>query len=135
MKHTNCIAEMQCVRASSFAEHDALDGRRVPRGGVASDQCCAHFGISLGCFKLAGHPGKETMQHHILFDADYAVVRAAHAHIRLVSGAAGKNALVGSGDVSVRAEHCGDAAVEVPTHGAFFAGGFSVEVDDDDFGL
>jgi hypothetical protein len=36
--------------------------------------------------------------------------------------------------VGVRAEDGGDAAVEVPAEGGFLAGGFAVDVEEDDFG-
>jgi len=46
-----------------------------------------------------------------------------------------EEALVCGGDVGVGAEDGGDAAVEVPAEGGFFAGGFGVEVEEDDFGV
>ncbi len=45
-----------------------------------------------------------------------------------------EDALVGGGDVGVGAEDGGDAAVEVPAEGDFFAGGFAVDVEEDDLG-
>ncbi len=44
-----------------------------------------------------------------------------------------KDALVCRGDVGVGAEDGGDAAVEIPAEGGFFAGGFGVEVEEDYF--
>jgi len=46
----------------------------------------------------------------------------------------GEDALVGGGNVGVGADDGGDAAVEVPAEGYFFAGGFAVEVEEDDLG-
>ncbi len=55
-----------------------------------------------------------------------------HADVRLEGGAVGEHALVGGGDMGVGAEHGGDAAVEIPAERDLFAGGFGVEVDEDD---
>ncbi len=46
----------------------------------------------------------------------------------------GKHALVGGGDVRVRAEHGGDAAVEIPAERDLLAGGLGVEVEQNDLG-
>ena len=46
----------------------------------------------------------------------------------------GRHALVGGGNVGVGAEHGGDAAVEIPAERDLFAGGFAVEVEEDDLG-
>ena len=67
-------------------------------------------------------------------DADDGVVRAGHAYVGLVGGAVGEDALVGGGDVGVRADDGGEASVEIPTEGYFFAAGFAMEVEEDDFG-
>lgn len=45
-----------------------------------------------------------------------------------------KNAGIGGGDMGVGAENGGDTAVEVPTEGYLFTGGFGVDVDEDDLG-
>src|SRR6266852_2770170 len=42
-----------------------------------------------------------------------------------------KDLLVGGGDVRVRPNHRGDAPIQVPAHGHFFAGGFRVDIHDD----
>ena len=102
---------------------------------VAGDEGGAHLGVALGGFEFARHAGEEAVQHQVFFDADDAVVGSAHADVGLVGGAAGQHALVGGGNVGVGAEDGGDAAVEMPAHGDFFAGGLGVEVDHDDFGL
>ena len=75
------------------------------------------------------------MEHQVLVHANDAVVGATHAHVSLERCSAGKYTFVCGGDVGMGAEDCGDFAVEVPAHGDFFAGGFSVEIDDNDFGL
>ena len=46
-----------------------------------------------------------------------------------------EEALVGGGYVGVGAEDGGDAAIEVPAEGGFFASGFGVEVEEDYFGI
>jgi hypothetical protein len=75
------------------------------------------------------------VEHQVLVHANDAVVRAAHSHVCLERCSARKYAFICGGDVGVGTEDCGDFAVEVPAHGDFFAGGFGVEVDHDDFGL
>ena len=84
---------------------------------------------------MPGMPVRNLCSDEIFFDADDAVVGAAHAHIGLVGGAAGQHALVGGGNVGVRAQDGSDAAIEMPAHGDLFAGGFGMKIDEDDFGL
>ena len=119
----------------SFAEHDALNAGGAAGHGVAGDQRGAHLGVAFGGFEFAGHSGEEFFQDQILFHADYAVIGAAHAYVGLVGGSAGEHALVGGGDVGVRAQNGGDAAIQVPAHRHLLAGGFCVEVYHDDFGF
>ena len=122
-------------RGGLFAEHEALDAIGFAGHWVAADQCGAHLGVAGGGFEFAGHAGEEAVEDQVFFDADDAVVGAAHADVGLVGGAAGEDAFVGGGNVGVGAEDGGDAAVEMPAHGDFFAGGFGVEVEEDDLGL
>ena len=68
-------------------------------------------------------------------NTDDRVIGARHAYVGLVGGAVGEDALVGSGDVGVGADHGGKAAVEIPAESYFFAGGFAVEIEEDDFGF
>src|SRR6185312_2748146 len=42
------------------------------------------------------------------------------------------NPVVGCGDVRMRSQDSGDAAIKVPAEGDFFAGGFGVDVEQDD---
>jgi hypothetical protein len=101
-------------------------------GSVAVDEGGAHLGVALGGFELAGHAGEKAGQDQLFFYADDGVVGAGHAYVCLVGGAVGEDTLVGSGDVGVGAEESGDAAVEVPAESYFFAGGFAVEIEEDD---
>ena len=117
-----------------FAEHDALDAVGAAGGSVAGDEGGAHLWIALGGLELAGHSGEEAVEDELGFDADHGVVGAGHAYVGLVGGAAGEDALVGGGDVGVGAEQGGEAAVEIPAEGDFFAGGFAVEIHEDDLG-
>ena len=55
--------------------------------------------------------------------------RPGHADVALKRGAAGQDLFVGGGHVGVRAEHGGDAAVEVAAHQLLVAGGLGVEVE------
>ena len=117
----------------SLPQHQPLDFVGFAGHGVAADQSCAHFGVAGGGFELAGHAGEEFGEDELFFDADDGVEGAGHADVRLVGGAVVEEALVGRGDVGVGAEDCRDAAVEIPAESSFFAGGFGVEVEEDDF--
>ena len=77
-----------------------------------------------------GLNGERRFQHAIDAAAEDAVVRAGHADVALKRRAAGKDLLVGGGHVRVRAEHGGDAAVEIAAHELLVAGGFGVEIDE-----
>jgi hypothetical protein len=103
-------------------------------GSVTGDEGGAHLGIALSGFELAGHAGEEAVEDEFGFYADDGVVGAGHAYVGLIGGAVGEDALVCCGDVGVGADDGGDAAVEIPAEGYFFAGGFAVEVEEDDFG-
>ena len=48
-----------------------------------------------------------------------------------VGRAAWKDAIIGGLHMGVRAENGGDFAIEIPTHGQLFGGGFGVHVEDD----
>ena len=52
------------------------------------DERGAHFWIPLSRFEFAGHSGAKPVQHQVFLHADHAVIRAAHAYVGLVSGAA-----------------------------------------------
>src|SRR5216683_4433489 len=123
------------VARALLAEHDAADAVGAAGGSVAGDEGGAHLRVALGRLELAGHSGEEACEDELLFDADDGVVGAGHAYVGLVGGAVGEDALVGGRDVGVGAEDGGDAAVEVPAEGYFFAGGFAVEVEEDDLGF
>lgn len=51
----------------------------------------------------------------------------------MVGGAVGEDALIGGGDVSVGADDGCDAAIEIPAESYFFAGGFAVEIQENNF--
>jgi len=123
-----------CRGGSLFAEHDALDVVGTACRSVAGDKRGAHLRIAFGGFELAGHSGEETLENLLDFNADDGVVGAGHAYIGLVGGASGKDAFVGSGDVGVGAKEGGDAAVKIPAQGDLLAGGFAVQVEEDDPG-
>src|SRR3984957_8041798 len=100
-------------------------------GSVAVDEGGAHLWVALGGLELAGHAGEEAGEDQLFFYADDGVVGAGHADVGLVGGAVGEDALVGGGDVGVGAEQRGDAAVEIPAESDFFAGGFTMQVEED----
>lgn len=122
----------QGFKKQLFTKHDALDVMGAARGSVAGDEGGAHLGITLGGLEFTWHSGEEAGKDKLFFDADDGVVGAGHADVGLVGGAVGQDAFVGGRDVGVGAEQGGDAAVEIPAQGNFFAGGFAVKVEQDD---
>jgi hypothetical protein len=99
---------------------------------VAVDQCGAHLWIAFGWLELAGHAGKEAGEHQLLFDSNHRVVRPRHPDVRLVGGAAGKHALIGGWDVGVSPKQRSYAAVEIPAHCDLLAGGFAMQIEQND---
>ena len=57
-------------------------------------------------------------------------VVSAHAQVGLISGAAGQDSGVGSGDVAVGADHGGGAAIGKMSDRRFLAGRLGVDVDE-----
>jgi hypothetical protein len=117
-----------------LAEHNALNVVGTTSGSIAGDQRGTHLRISLGRFELSRHSGEKTGENKLLFDADYGVIRAGHADVGLICGAPWQDSLVCSGYVRVSAEEGRDAAIKVPAEGYFFAGGFAVQIEQDDLG-
>ena len=75
-----------------------------------------------------GSAGEEALENDVGLHADHGVVRARHAAIGLVRRAAGQNASVGRRHVSVRADHGGYAAVQIPAHRHLLAGHLGVKI-------
>ena len=94
----------------------------------------AILGLPLAASYLPGMPVRKRLRAELHFDPDDGVVRAGHADVGLERGALRQDALVGGGHVGVGAEHSGDPAVEIPAERLLFAGGFGVDVDEDDLG-
>src|SRR2546430_16394117 len=59
--------------------------------------------------------------------------RTGHSDVGQESCPAGKNGLIGRGDVGVGSDHSGYTAIEVPTHRNLLRRGFPVHVDENDF--
>ena len=112
--------------------HESLDGGGPAGGWVDVDDRAAEADVAGGDVELGGAAGERGFHHAVDAAADDAFERAGHADVALEGGAAGEDALVGGGDVRVRAENGGDAAVEVAAHELHFAGGFGVEIDEAD---
>lgn len=109
-----------------------LDRVGASRGTVAADESGAHLRIPFGGLELARHSGEEAIEDELGFDPDDGVVRAGHADIGDEGGATGQQASVGGGNVGVGAHDGSDSAVEIPAEGDLFAGGFGVNVEQDD---
>jgi len=99
---------------------------------VGFDEDGVHLHVAFGDFEAGGQAVEKFFDDALAVHADDAAVRAGHTDVGDVGGALGKDALVGGGDVSVRADYRGGAAIEIPAHGNFFAGGFGVYVNEDE---
>jgi len=77
---------------------------------------------------MGGTKGDGCFQHSVDPSAEYAFVWAGHAHVALESGAAGQNLFIGCGHVGVRAQHCADAAIQIPPHQLLVAGGLGMKI-------
>lgn len=108
-----------------------LDGEGFAGGGVDSDEGAADEDGTGGDGEPAGQGGGEAFEDGWDLAADDTFHRSAHAGIGEVGRAAGKDRFIGGLDVGVGADYGGDPAVEVPSHGDFFAGGFGVKVEED----
>src|SRR5579862_1790513 len=116
-------------------QHEALDVAGLAGALVAIDDHGAQADVAGGCLEAHGHAVKELVDDEFFFYADHAVVGTGHADIGDVGRSFGENAFVGGGDVSVGADHGGDAAIEIPTHGNLFGSGFGVEIHENYFGV
>jgi hypothetical protein len=115
-----------------FAEQQALGGECTACSRIAFDDKSGHAWVAFGGFKFRGHAGEKALDDEMFFDADDGIVRAAHADIGLIRGAVVEDAVVGGGDVCVRADDRRDATVEIPAESSFLRCCFRVNVDDDD---
>ena len=95
----------------------------------------AHIlGLPLAASNLLGIPVRNFLQHQLLFHADHAVVRAAHAHIGLVGGPARQHALVGGRNMGMRPQHRGHAPIQMPAQCHLLAGGLGMDIDHNHLG-
>lgn len=121
-------------------EVEAFDGEGHAGEFVDGDDDAADPGVTGGDFEEVGHAGDEVFEDAVFASSEDGVIGAAHAEVGDEGGAAGavfggEDAEVGSGGVGVCAVADGDASVDVPAHGDFFAGDFGVEVEDFDFDI
>src|SRR5271157_4212136 len=121
------------IRRLIEAEEETLDRAGAAGGFVHVEQDGVHADVALGDREFRRHAVEKSLNDALLLHADDGIVRAGHADVGDVSGAPGEDALVGGGDVRVRADDHGYFAVEIPAHGLFFGRGFSVHVHDDHF--
>lgn len=98
--------------------------------GVGGNNGTAQADVGGRHVELGGQAGKCGFHDAIDSASNDALVRPGHADIALEGRATSQDALVGRGDVSVRAEDGGNAAIEVAAHDLHFAGRFGVEVDE-----
>src|SRR4030067_1710732 len=76
--------------------------------------------------EAGGELGEKALDDGLYLHADDGVEGADHADIADEGGALGEDVSVGGGDVGVRADDGADAAVQVPSHRHFLAGGLWV---------
>ena len=133
-----------CSRATSCSLHcsSCWRGRRLDRDadcdagrraavGAALDQRTLEPDVAASPARAApACPVTNRLIAPCVDAADHRVVRAGHAGVGDRGGAAGEHARVVRLDVRVRAEHGGDAAVEVVRERDLLARRLGVEVDD-----
>src|ERR1700741_865454 len=101
---------------------------------MAVDHDRTQADVAGGGFKAHGHIVEKLPDHQFFLDADHAVVRAGHARVRDVSRSIRQNALVGGGNVGVRANDGSDPPIEIPAQRNLLRGGLGVHIDQDDVG-
>jgi hypothetical protein len=117
------------------AEAEAFDGAGAAGGFVDVDEDCVHLDVAFGYGEAGRHGVEETLHDALLLHADDGIVRAGHADVGDIGGAAREDVLVGGGDVGVRAEDDGNFSVEIPAHGLFFRCCFGVHIDEHHFDI
>lgn len=88
-----------------------------------------------GHFKPLRHVGKEPLDDRRDFATEDALVRAGKAGVRQIRGAAGKDLLISSLHVRVRADDGADLAINHARKRDFFRRGFGMEIHENNFGL
>src|SRR5580698_3141820 len=102
-----------------FPKQHSLCTKSSPRRAIAFDQRRGHARIALRGLELSRHAGKEAVQHQLFLYADDAVIRSAHAYVRLIGSAAGQHAVVSRRNVRMCSQHRGHAAIEIPSESCF----------------
>src|SRR5277367_543400 len=113
------------------AEIYAVYGAGAAGGFVHVNLHSVHLHVAFGYREFCGERIEEALHDGFFLHADDGIVGAGHAYVGDIGSAAGENAIIGGGDVGVRAQDGGDFAVEMPAHGLFFGSGFGVHVHDD----
>src|SRR5277367_3941389 len=119
------------IANSVEAEIYAIDGAGAAGGFVHVNLHSVHLHVAFGYREFCGERIEEALHDGFFLHADDGIVGAGHAYVGDIGSAAGENAIIGGGDVGVRAQDGGDFAVEMPAHGLFFGSGFGVHVHDD----
>lgn len=112
-------------------EIQAFDGAGATGRFLDIKENGVHLDVALGDGEADRERVVEALDNWAPLHADDAAVRARHANVRDVGRAAWKDAIIGGLHMGVRAENGGDFAIEIPTHGQLFGGGFGVHVEDD----
>jgi hypothetical protein len=101
---------------------------------IAGNKRGTHLWIAPGWLELTWHASEKTGKDEFFFHTDHGIVGTRHAYVGLISSTLGKNAFVRGGDMCMGPEQGSDASIEVPPQRYFFAGGFAMEVEENDLG-
>src|SRR5260370_34684749 len=119
----------------SLAHHDSLNRERLAAGIVAFDDHRTETRVAGSWFEANWHVVQEAPDHELFFHANHAVIRAGHAYVGNVGGAAGKYSLVGGRDVSMSSDYGGHSPVRITGQGDFVGSGLSINTQDNNHQL
>jgi len=107
------------------------DGRDATGLVVDLQHTGVELGVPLGDVDAHGDAGQKSFQGRVAVSPDDAVQGAGHPHVREIGRPLREDPFIGRLNVRVGPQHGGDAAVQIPPHGLFFAGGLGMHVDQD----
>src|SRR5581483_3957129 len=107
------------TKEEHLSQHESLDRSRFPSCVIRIDHDRTQPGVS-GCrLESRRQIVQKAIDNHFLLDTDYAFKWARHSYVRDVRRSQGEHALIGGGDVRVRANHRSNPAIEIPAERNF----------------
>ncbi len=122
------------MRSGSLGETacDAFNVGRLACSGIDVDQGAVQPDGAFGDGKHSRHRGQETLDDRCGLSTQAALGRATHSGIREECSPSRKNLFIRGLRVRVCADDTRNPAVQKTAHGDLFAGGFGVDIDEDD---